>query len=361
MRRREFLRKCILSTGAVTAAPMLNFGRCRLSAAGTEREYSVRTIDLVGRSLVIDMLGLLTLDYGRLRNWHADPATFTTSDFARLSDSGIGIFHPAVDLNGTNPYSDTLAWLEGWNRLLAAHPGQLVRIDTCSDVETARTSDRIGVLLGMQNSEHFRTAADVQTFYDLGQRVSQLTYNGENRIGYGCTERRDLGLTPFGANIVRAMNTAGMVVDVSHAGEQTTLDTFEASTRPVLITHANCKTLTPHPRCKSDEIIRALARQGGVMGITSIRAFVRQRDRATVREALDHFDHAARLVGPEHVGLGSDTDVEQRSRNLDVAGLNHPRRVFDIAEGLLQRRHKESDVELILGGNFRRALGTIFC
>ena len=83
MRRREFLRKCILGTGAVTAAPMLNFGRCRLMAAGIEREYSVRTLDIVGRSLVIDMLGLLTLDYSRLYGWHADPASFSTSDFAR--------------------------------------------------------------------------------------------------------------------------------------------------------------------------------------------------------------------------------------------------------------------------------------
>src|SRR5688572_15729098 len=114
MRRREFLRKCILSTAAVTAAPMLNFGRCRLSAAGVEREYSVRTIDLVGRSLVIDMLGLLTLDYARLRTWHAAPDTFTAADFDRLKQSGIGVFHPAVDLNGQDPYSATRNWLQDW-------------------------------------------------------------------------------------------------------------------------------------------------------------------------------------------------------------------------------------------------------
>lgn len=361
MRRREFLRKCVLSTAAVTTAPMLNFGRCRLNAAGIEREYSVRTVDLVGRSMVIDMLGLLTLDYSRLRNWHSDPSTFTEADFDRLKQSGIGVFHPAVDLNGNDPYTATRKWLASWNSFLLAHPDRFVRVDSCAEIETARNTGRIGVVLGMQNSEHFRTTADVTRFHGLGQRVSQLTYNGHNRIGYGCTERRDNGLTEYGWRIVAAMNEVGMIVDVSHAGERTTLDAFEASTRPVLITHSNCKHLTPHPRCKSDEIIRAMARQGGVMGITTIRAFVKQGDRATVREALDHFDHAVRLVGPEHVGLGSDTDLESRQADLDVAGLNHPQRVFDIAEGLLERRYKETDIELILGGNFQRALGAIFC
>ena len=361
MRRREFLRKCVLSTAAVTTAPMLNFGRCRLSAAGVEREYSVRTVDLVGRSLVIDMLGLLTLDYTRLRNWHTDPSTFTEADYERLQQSGIRVFHPAVDLNGADPHRATAEWLEAWNTFLEAQSDRFLRVDTWTDVESARNTGRIGVVLGMQNSEHFRTVDDVRLFHAMGQRVSQLTYNASNRLGYGCTERRDLGLTRFGGEIVAAMNETGMIVDVSHAGEQTTREAFEASARPVLITHANCKTLTPHPRCKSDEIIRQMARQGGVMGITTIRAFVKQGDRATVREALDHFDHAVGLVGPEHVGLGSDTDLERRQGNLDVAGLNHPRRVFDIAEGLLERRYKETDIELILGSNFQRVLGTILC
>jgi membrane dipeptidase len=361
MRRRQFLRKCILSTAAVTAAPMLNLGRCRLSAAGTEREYSVRTVDVVGRALVIDMLGLLTLDYPRLRTWHGDPSSFTTADFERLRNSGIGVFHPAVDLNVGDAYQATRDWLDKWNRFLKAQSERFVRVDTCADVDRARTSGRIGVLLGMQNSEHFRTSDDVGAFYAMGQRSSQLTYNEVNRIGSGCTAPKDNGLTSFGEEIVGAMNRAGMIVDVSHAGERTTLDTFAASSRPVLITHSNCKTLTPHPRCKSDEIIRRMARQGGVMGITTVRAFVQKGERATVQEALDHFDHAVRLVGPQHVGLGSDTDLERREGNLDVAGLNHPRRVFDITEGLLARRYKESDVEGILGGNFKRVLAGILC
>jgi membrane dipeptidase len=360
MRRRAFLRKCVLSTGSVLAAPMLNIGRCRLYA-GTGREYSVRTINLVGRSLVIDMLGLITLDWPRLRNWHSDPDAFQEKDFESLQESGITVFHPAVDLNKADAHAETRQWLTSWNRFIAAKPDKFAEVRQCSDLTEAKQNGRIGILLGMQNSDHFRSAADVADFYALGQRVSQLTYNGPNRIGDGCINRYDSGLTPFGDTIVRAMNESGMVIDVSHAGERTTLDTFEASSKPVLITHSNCKALTPHPRCKSDAVIRAMAQQGGVMGITSIRAFVRRRGQATLSEALDHFDHVARLVGVEHVGIGSDTDLASHPRGLDAAGLNTPRRIFDITEGLLRRGYKEADVELILGGNFRRVLGNILC
>src|SRR5687767_7204934 len=104
MRRREFLRKCILGTGAVCGAPMLNFGRARLYA-GSGSQYSVRTIDLVRRSLVIDMLGLLTQDWPKLQRWHDEPSSFATGDFARLQSSGITMFHPAVDLNARDPYA----------------------------------------------------------------------------------------------------------------------------------------------------------------------------------------------------------------------------------------------------------------
>jgi membrane dipeptidase len=339
---------------------MLNFGRCRLYA-GSRREYSVRTVDVVGRSLVIDMLGLLTTDWPLLRRWHSEPEAFRAEDFEALRNSGINVFHPAVDLNSADPYGETSNWLRSWNDFVDARPDRFTAIRTCPDVSAARQDGKIGILLGMQNSKHFRQVPDVREFYALGQRVSQLTYNGPNRIGHGCIDSRDNGLTEFGHSIVRAMNECGMAIDVSHAGERTSLDTFSASTRPVLVTHSNCKALTPHPRCKSDAVIRAMARQGGVMGITSIRAFVRRRGAGTLAEALDHFDHVCRLVGVEHAGLGSDTDIGPEPRRYDVAGLNPPRRVFDIAEGLLRRRYKESDVELILGGNFRRVLGDIFC
>jgi membrane dipeptidase len=308
---------------------------------------------------VIDMLGLLTTDWSRLSGWHADPASFTSADLALMKASGINVFHPAVDLNGPRPFQRTEAWLKHWNTFLDAHPESFVRISCCEDLEKAKSDGRIGVMLGMQNSAHFESVSDVAHFYGLGQRLSQLTYNGPNRIGHGCIGE-DPGLSEFGGSVVSAMNASRMIVDVSHAGERTSLGAFEHSKAPVVITHANCKALNPHPRCKSDAVIQGMARTGGVMGITSIRAFVRGGGRATVEDALNHFDHAIRIAGVEHVGLGSDTDLGSRP-GLDVAGLNHPRRVFDLTEGLVRRRYTEAHIEMILGRNFQRVISDVLC
>jgi membrane dipeptidase len=155
------------------------------------------------------------------------------------------------------------------------------------------------------------TLDDVDLFHGLGQRVSQLTYNARNLIGNGSTERRDDGLSDYGLAVVSRMNQVGMAVDVSHSGDRTTLDAIEASTRPVLITHSNCRALVPgHPRCKTDEAIRKMAAAGGVMGITGVRMFVRAEEPTTIEHVLDHFDHVARLTSVEHVGLGSDMDLD---------------------------------------------------
>ena len=185
-----------------------------------------------------------------------------------------------------------------------------MRIDSLASFDELKKSEKIGVLLGLQNSKHFRGPDDVDLFFSLGQRVSQLTYNSRNLIGNGSTERRDDGISDFGIAIVQRMNKLGMAVDVSHCGDRTTLDSFEVSKKPVLITHANCRALVPHPRCKTDEAIKKMAATGGVMGITGVRMFVKVDEPTTIEDALNHFDHVARLVGVEHLGVGSDSDLE---------------------------------------------------
>ena len=145
-----------------------------------------------------------------------------------------------------------------------------------ADLDALADSGKIGIVLGVQNSEHFQAVGDVKRFYAAGQRVSQLTYNTQNLIASGSTDRADGGISDFGASIIRAMNEIGMAVDVSHCGDRTTLDAFELSMKPVLITHSNCRALVPgHPRCKTDDAIKAMAAKGGVMGITGVRNFVR--------------------------------------------------------------------------------------
>jgi membrane dipeptidase len=366
LNRREFLRAGALASAGVLAAPFINRGRYSLFA-DDRVDHSARAAELVGRSMVIDMLGLLTLDWPKLHSWQREPAGFKPSDLQKLQRSGVKVFHPAVEPNQPRPYDATLQWITGWNRLLAKRSDCFLRVGAAGDLQRVREEGKAGILIGFQNSDHFRTVDDVGKFHALGQRVSQLTYNARNRIGCGCRESSDSGLTSYGAQIVEAMNHTGMAIDVSHCSDRTCLDTFAVSRKPVLVTHSNCRALAAHPRCKSDAVIRAMAARGGVMGITVVPAFVSSRQPATVENVLDHFDRVARLAGVEHVGLGSDVDVDAldprtgrvRAR-YDVRGLAPARRVFDLTEGLIRRGYSDHAIEMILGGNFQRVLGEIW-
>lgn len=353
---------------------MVNRSRFQLFAK-SEAEYSARTVDLVARSTVIDMLGLLTLDFPKLYAWQRAPQSFGSADFQKLKNSGITVFHPAVSYEIGDVYAASLRDMASWSNLLSKQPDYFLLVDDPSDFEQAKMLGKIGVLLGQQNSEHFRTVDDVDRFFDLGQRVSLLSYR-TNRIGGGAFDPNDPGLTEFGAGVIERMNRLGMAVDVSHCGDRTTIDAFEASRQPVLITHSNCRALVPNrPRCKTDEAIRKMAATGGVMGITMIRGFVRPAGPTTIDHVLDHIDRVAKLVGVEHVGIGTDVDLNGRSHltpqvqqaqgirpgaNLDLDGLDYQKKIFDLTEGLVGRDYSDRDIELILGGNFQRALSEIW-
>lgn len=364
-------RRRLLAGGVATAlgavgAPLLNFGRCRLEAA-TAVDVSIRAVDLVRETVVIDMLGLLTLDWPRLRGWQREPVTFGEAEYRDIERLGVRVFHPAVETSARDARAGAEHWLADWNRLLDAGGCYLARVSTVEDLDRAAARGTIGVVLGLQDSDHFRETGDVERFHALGQRVSQLTYNEANRLGSGCHAPRDRGLTAWGVEIVGEMNRLGMAIDLSHCGERTALDAIAASTVPALVTHANCRRLVPwQPRGRSDELIRALASRGGVMGITAVRAFVGGGS-PTIEDLLDHFEHVARIVGVEHVGLGSDVDVDAREPAsgrvrpfYSIRGLVPELRVYQIADGLLSRGFAAADVAAVLGGNFRRALAAIW-
>ena len=340
---------------------MINRGRFSLFAQ-SESEYSVRTLDLVRRSTVIDMLGLLTLEYRKVLAWETNPDRFRQADFLRLRDSGITVFHPAVGFTGGDIYTESLRDIIGWNAFIAAHGEQFQRIERVADLEQAKARGKIGILIGEQNSAHFRSVEDVDRFYNLGQRVSQLTYSG-NRLGGGSSDPRDYGLSEYGVQIVERMNEVGMAVDISHCGDRTTMNAIEASRKPVLITHSNCRALVPgSARCKTDEAIRRMSARGGVMGITMVRSFVRAARRVTIENVLDHIDHLTKLVGVEHAGIGSDVDLQGRdalarpTRRFDLDGIDYAKKIYDLTEGLVSRNYSSRNIELILGGNFARAL-----
>lgn len=380
MSRRDMVKGSAAALVGLMGAPMINMGRYRLFASSPV-EYSARTLALMERCTVLDLLGVLSID-NRWREWAGRAETLTEADLEPYRRSGINAFHHAFGLGGINAYESALSYIAALNSLAAGADRFFMRISAVEDFQRAKESGRVGLLMGIQNADHFRRPDDVDFFFGLGQRISQLTYNSRNRIGNGSTERTDEGLSHFGVAIVERMNRVGMAVDVSHCGDRTTLDAFEVSSRPVLITHSNCRALVPgHPRCKSDEAIRAMARSGGVMGITGVRMFVSLEEPTTVEHVIDHFDHVRDLVGVEHLGVGSDMDLygydaladEMRAsiragydesyafrERIDIEGLDHPQRMFDLTEGLVRRGYTDAHIEGILGGNFMRVLGEIW-
>jgi membrane dipeptidase len=376
-KRRRTLLMAGAAVGASLAMPMINSKRYQLFA-GDQTRYSQRAIELLEGSVVIDMLNPVGAMSGRFKRWMDDPTSFSEEDMAWLKSSGINVFHSAMGNRGWQAYQRSRDLFAGWNTLIVNNGDHLMRMDSASDLHNIVASGKVGVIYGEQNSDHFRTTEDIAEFHRLGQRVSQLTYNWQNHLGSGPLEKTDPGLSLFGVSVVEEMNRVGMTVDVSHCADQTTLDAFEASSKPVAVTHSNCRSLNPgYMRCKTDEAIIKMAKTGGVMGVTTLRAFVRDEDPVTVEHVIDHIDHIVKLTGIEHAGIGSDADLDAYGEKgmedyltspphvqelyrfretIDIIGLDHPKRMYDLTEALIRRGYSDENIELLIGGNFARML-----
>jgi membrane dipeptidase len=370
--RRQIIGGAV-AAAAVTGFPMINTGMFRAHAAAT-KAYSKRAVDLVKQSLVIDMLAPLKIDFRS--EYYANP--LSEKDAADFRASGITGFHNAVGIGGPDAYADTLGWFAAWQGFAGRNAHVFSLVGKAEDLDRAKREGKCAVIMGVQNSEHFRKVEDVKAFYEIGQRCSQLTYNSQNLLGSGSTERVDGGVTDFGAAIIEAMNKVGMLVDVSHCGDRTTLDAIAISPKPIAITHSNCRALVNHPRVKTDEAIKALGAKGGVMGITGVRMFVSEKEPTTIANVVDHIDHAVKLIGVDHVGIGSDADLNGYDDmpadqykmlkagykssyafrdKIDTDGFDHPMKTYDLVEELIRRKYSNENITAILGGNFRRLLG----
>ena len=364
--------------------PYINRGSFQLFASSTDR-YSAKVIELVTENLVIDMLGLLSLNGETRKRWGPDGKGISNSDIKIFESSGINVFHNAYGVGGktqTEAKMNVLNYVGNLNGIIANRPDVFMRIDSIKDMQEVMKNRKTGVMIGVQNADHFISPDDVNLFNDLGQRVSQLTYNSRNMIGNGATERMDGGISDFGESIIKRMNEVGMAIDVSHCGDQTTLDAFEISKKPVLITHSNVRSLNPnHPRCKTDEAIIKMAKVGSVVGITNVRNFVKATEPTTIEHLLDQYDHVRDLVGSEHLGVGSDIDLYGYDampkkqydalkamykgsyafrEKIDIEGIDHPKRMFDLTAGLIRRKYSNREIRGILGQNFKRVLAKIW-
>ncbi|MCB0225867.1 MAG: dipeptidase [Anaerolineae bacterium] len=316
-------------------------------------------------------------------------APMTPTHFDRLQRGGIH----AVNYTTANITSDFAAAaldLAKLHKTIEANSDQVLLVRTSQDILRAREEGKTGLIMGLQNAKPLMDNVDyVRILHLIGVRVIQLTYNERNFIGDGCVEQTNGGLSRYGRRVVADMNRFGMLVDLSHCGERTTLDAIEASAAPVVASHANAKSLCPSPRNKSDQVLKALAERGGVIGAAfwAPMAYSDPNKRPTMDEFFAHIDYLVERAGIDHVGIGSDLG-EGESREYYEAMFAHGGGIYPevtqalgdwydfdhrmvegletavvfptLTEKLLSRGYTEEDIRKIMGGNFFRVMAEVF-
>lgn len=207
------------------------------------------------------------------------------------------------------PYEHTLHEIDVWDDVIARHPRDLVKVTTVADIHQAAGDGRVGVVYGFQNAEAVGDdTGRVATFAERGVRVVQLTYNQANHLGGGSLAPGDTPLTPFGREVVDALNDHQLMVDLSHSGERTCLDAASHSRTPVSVNHTGCRALTDLPRNKTDDELRLVASRGGFVGIYFM-PFLNPTGHARAADVVEHLAHAVNVCGEDHVGIGTDGPV----------------------------------------------------
>jgi membrane dipeptidase len=279
------------------------------------------------------------------------------------------------------PFEYSVRDVASWNARLRAQADALMPVLTATDILRARKERRIGVMFGFQNSAMLGTdPTRAQLFADMGVRIIQLTYNPANKAGDGSMAPQNRGITPLGREIIAALNAAKVMVDLSHSGQQTCLDAIRASTVPISINHTGCRALTDLPRNKTDEELRMVAERGGFVGIYFM-PFLSPTSVATPEDVVAHIDHAVKICGEDHVGIGTDggttgiddwpkyriaarAEIAERKaagigatgENPDtvpfVADLYGPTQFYKLIGLLRAKGYTQARIEKIMGRNF---------
>lgn len=283
--------------------------------------------------------------------------------------------------------------LAGWLERLAQPGSPWLLIRRAGDILEAQRRGKIGLIMGWQN---MRPTGDnlerLRFFHHIGVRVMQLTYNERNLIGDGCLEAANGGLSQLGRRAITTMNELGIAIDLSHVGERTCLDAIEQTKHPLLITHANAKSVSDVPRNKSDSVIKGVAGSGGLIGVSVYGPMCWNGDRSrrpALADFIRHAEHIAGLVGPEHVALGTDFPAVENLE--DVAGIirmtlarypaaisayaqafgndvrtrylsdcDSPASLAQLTDALLARGWREPEIRGLLGANYMKILPKIW-
>jgi membrane dipeptidase len=263
-------------------------------------------------------------------------------------------------------FDQVLAYIE-------AHPEQTLLVRSIQDLVEAKRSGRAGVILGSEGARLVEGSLELlRGYYRMGLRQIQLNWDFPNRAA-ACqndVDAADSGLTDFGRDLVREMNRLGMLVDTSHSSHRTRLEVFELSDRPVTHGHAGAKRITDRPQNMTDDELKALAANGGVIGLHFFSRLINQKGpeagQAHLEDLYAHIDHIARIAGMETIALGPDWfpfhpfgGWTREQGFTFVETLESIDRLPNLTRGLLEHGYREVDVEAILGGNLLRVLRAV--
>ncbi|MCU1492501.1 MAG: Zn-dependent dipeptidase microsomal dipeptidase [Acidimicrobiaceae bacterium] len=321
-----------------------------------------------------------TPEYNRTGRQHAAYAGLAASGMTVVFDN---MMDGTACVTGNAPWrwTDIITDL-GMRQADIAHQDEIVVVRTLSDIEDVHRSGKVGLVFGLEAATPIENEIDrLDVLYGLGVRQIGIAYSDANALGSGLNEPTDAGLTAFGHRAVTRMNKLGLAIDVSHSSDQTSLDVCRQSSRPVLMTHAGARGVWDSPRMKPDDVLRAIADTGGVIGMSAAphTTLSAAHPEHSIHSVMDHFRYCAELVGIEHVAFGPDTlygdhvqlhQVFAHMLSLPapgigpsfprvayVDGLENPTENFpNICGWLVHHGFSDDEIRAVLGGNILRAL-----
>jgi membrane dipeptidase len=368
------------------------FGRVPPYAAGLTAAQAERAAVLLRDSLVISLHDhpvrfpadmAETPAYNRTGRQHAGYAGLAASGMTVVFDN---LMDGTACVTGNAPWRwDDIITDLGLRQADLAHQGQVMTIRTVADIDEAHRNGRVGLVFGLEAATPIENEIDrLDVLYGLGLRQIGIAYSDANALGSGLSESTDGGLTAFGRRCVARMNQLGLAIDLSHASDRTALDTCAATDQPVLITHAGARSVWDTARMKPDDVLRAVADTGGVIGMSAAphTTLSAAHPRHSIESVMDHFEYCAGLVGIEHVAFGPDTFwgdhvafhqifarllsvTAARGPEFDpvayVDGLENPAENFaNICGWLVAHGYDDHTIRAVLGENIRRVLPQIW-
>ncbi|MGI3186077.1 membrane dipeptidase [Nioella aestuarii] len=259
-------------------------------------------------------------------------ANWSEKIFRQMREGGLDAVHVTIAYHEN--FRETVLNVEKWNRWFEQFPDLIFHGQWASDVEKARETGRTAIFFGFQNPSPIEDDIGlVEVWHKLGARFMQLSYNNQSLLATGCYEAEDPGLTRMGKQVIKEMNRVGLVIDMSHSADRSTIEAAEISTRPITITHANLHSWQPALRNKRDDVVRAVTENGGMMGFSLYPHHLKDKSDCTLDSFCSMIAEAAEKFGAEHFGIGSDLCQDQPDSIVEWMRVGRWTNEIDYGEG----------------------------